>query len=63
MLPLLRWGRIMHTHTIYITYVGFLDVINLKGKPLIHIESISGIHDAMVRAIEELAEMVSDEWE
>lgn len=45
-----------------ITFVDFVNVDIPQRESLIHVESPSGIHDAMSKAIESLAEDVTDEW-
>ena len=42
-----------------ITFVRYEAIDNPNDKPLIHVESITGIYDALVKAIEALAEKVS----
>lgn len=45
-----------------ITFIDFVEIDNPQEDTLIHVESIDGIHDAMAKAIEALAEKVTDEW-
>lgn len=46
-----------------ITFVDFVNVDVPQSDSLIHVESPTGIHDAMAMAIEALAEDVTDEWD
>lgn len=45
-----------------ITFVTFANVDFPQSESLIHVECVTGIHDAMAMAIEALAENVTDEW-